>query len=166
MGRFFSLALVAAVSTTGCRSKNPVGFWDIEELSIETPTVDGARLDAGTLEWTTKKAVTVVLRYEILDPATVPGAAGATGATGATDTADPDEGPAWMPPVTPPLLFRSSEQDGIGEDEAEGFTLSTETGFNATLGISEIRGGTMTLTTDEALLGAESGVTVTLHARR
>ncbi len=141
----------------GCRSRNPVGFWDIERLAVETPTAEGERVDVGTLEWTSKNSITLVLRYAIQDPATVAGAGGA-GDTG--DTGDTGDGPAWMPPISPPLVIRTSEE------EDDSVRLTIEDGPSGVLAATDISGGTMTLATDEATLGAEQGVAIRLELRR
>ncbi len=144
------VTLLACGLATGCRSRNPVGFWDIRSIDIETEAGEGSRGDCGTLEWTKSDSITVILRYEVTDPAEAP----------AADTADAD-GPTWMAPISPPLRATASG------DPKEGFSIHITDTFRVdNLAPSDWAGDTLTLSSDEGTVGTQSGASVRFELQR
>lgn len=97
---------LAASLLGACRSENPVGFWDILSLELTWEGETQIQPDLGTLEVGEKDGSGgIVLRYEILDPATL--ASGADTAGGSAD---------WMVPISPPIVTGGVPADWDDDD--------------------------------------------------
>ncbi len=136
---------------SGCFSTNPTGFWDV--VLFEMDTADGEthdQEDFGTLEFTERELLTLVARYDVLEPV-----AGVS-----ADTGEP--GIDAVVPISPPFV-------GVGGwNNDENIVTMLPLTPAVTLGEmtqTEYKAGKMAYQAEGVLVGA-STVDITLHCER
>ena len=148
--RYF-LWFVGLSAVSGCFSTNPTGFWDV--VLLEVDTVDGESQeqdDFGTLEFTERQLLTLVARYDILEPV-----AGAS-----ADTAEPAFDA--VVPISPPFIGLGGWDDNENTITTLPLTPSLTMGAMAQ---TEYKAGRMAYQAEGVTIGATT-VDITLHCER
>jgi hypothetical protein len=143
---------LALLSLCGCRSENPIGFWDILSLELTWEGETQIQEDLGTLEVGERDGGGgVVLRYELLDPSTL--------ATGADTAGGSDD---WMVPMSPPFVGGGPPSDW----DDEGVTLNLGPLRMSNIDVEDYRGTSMRVTCETAQIESAIDMDAVLELER